>query len=115
MPNVRRQEIRADRLIIETPFGTMEITWARAGNQVTLTYLLDGVQQSQLVQNSPSAAQIESWMLTALGATLNRQEGSLTFSRLGVAIHVHTLNPLVVSVLTMNPNETIPANWWPTL
>lgn len=108
MPPVRRVEATADGLLIETATSVVfELTWVRAGNQVTFTLLRNGVQRRQQTINTPSAAQVESWVTDNLNPELE--------SRFGVRLHVYDLNPLRVAFLCINAGDAIPATWWPQL
>lgn len=105
MPPVRRVEARADGLLIETAqVGILELTWVRVGNQVTFTFLRDGVQRRQQTINTPTAAQIETWIDESLNPVLE--------ARFGVAVHVNALNPLSVSLTTVSAGVPILPTWW---
>ena len=104
MPPVKFQTTSANGLSFESHNGVYDFIITTDGSTTTIVVKKDGVQVATVALLSPTIAQLETQINTFLPTQVGNQMNS--------AVHVFTVNPLSIKLMSSNLDTPIPANWW---
>jgi hypothetical protein len=119
MPAIQSQVLTATGLILTLSRSadlsgtqTLEIQATTVGNTTTVRILRNGAQSSSANINNATATQLENQINTFLSGQTRVTIRGTPVPIINCLVHVFTVNPLRLVMISANRNITPDSNWW---